>query len=104
MALRIAVNDELGCLQQTLINITDRLRTGGRIAVIAFHSGEDRICKETFNLLAGTCKCPRNFPVCVCGAVKKINIVTPKIIIATEEEKCNNARSRGAKLRIAERK
>ena len=103
MALRIAVNAELEHLQDALASVVRRLKPGGRIAVITFNSNEDRICKETFVDLSGKCRCPRNFPVCVCGADKKIHIVTDKIITATAGEVLSNARSRGAKLRIAER-
>ena len=103
MALRIVVNDELRPLGDTLRAIINRLKPGGRFAVITFHSIEDRVCKQTFVQLSGRCTCPRHLPVCACGLNKKINIVTPRPIVASEAEVNGNVRARGAKLRIVER-
>ena len=100
-ALRIEVNNELGILQKTMENAVARLKTGGRIGVITFHSLEDRIVKQTFAALAKGCICPPQFPVCVCGRkpqLKKVgNIVPPA------EEVEENPRARSARLRFAEK-
>lgn len=98
-ALRIAVNRELEILEQFLIDGIDILKTGGRFCVITFHSLEDRIVKQTFQKLAGKCFCPPRFPVCVCGAEKKIEILTRKPIVPCEFEIEKNSRARSAKLR-----
>ena len=79
------------------------LNKGGRIAIITFHSLEDRIVKQTFNSLAGGCTCPKNFPVCVCGNKPKIDILTKKPILPSTDELAVNSRSHSAKLRIAEK-
>lgn len=98
-ALRIAVNNELGILEGFLKDSIDLLATGGRLVVISFHSLEDRIVKQTFQRLSGKCQCPPRMPRCECGAVKKVEVLTKKPIIAGEEEIAVNPRSRSAKLR-----
>ncbi len=102
-ALRIAVNRELEILEQFLIDGIDSLKTDGRFAVITFHSLEDRIVKQTFQRLAGKCFCPPRMPKCICGAVKKIEIVTRKPIVPGDDEIQQNPRSRSAKLRVVRR-
>ena len=102
-AIRIAVNDELGAVRQGMEAAIDHLKPGGRLAVITFHSLEDRIVKNVFQDAAKGCTCPPSFPVCVCGRKPKIRILTKKPIIATREEVEENPRSRSAKLRVAER-
>ena len=98
-ALRIAVNNELEILGQFINDSIDLLKTNGRLAIITFHSLEDRIVKQSFHRLAGRCSCPPRIPQCVCGAVKKIEILTKKPVVATEAEQIENPRSRSAKLR-----
>ena len=102
-ALRIEVNDELDGLSEAIERTTLRLKPGGRIAVITFHSLEDRIVKNVFKELEKDCTCPKNFPVCVCGKRKEIEVLTKKPITAGEEELTKNPRAASAKLRIAER-
>ena len=102
-ALRIAVNDELGTVERALPAAIDLLRPGGRLAVISFHSLEDRIVKDTFKLAATDCICPPRLPVCVCGHKASVRLVTRKPMIATEAEIAANPRSRSAKLRIVEK-
>ncbi len=102
-ALRIEVNDELDGLSEAIEKTTLRLKPGGRIAVITFHSLEDRIVKNAFKELEKDCTCPKNFPVCVCGKRKEIEVLTKKPITAGEEELTKNPRAASAKLRIAER-
>jgi 16S rRNA (cytosine1402-N4)-methyltransferase len=102
-ALRIAVNRELVELEKFLCDAIDRLVSGGVIAVISFHSLEDRIVKQTFRSLEGRCVCPPRMPVCRCGAVKKLEVLTRHPIEAGEEEVARNPRSRSAKLRVAVR-
>ncbi len=98
-ALRIAVNGELEILEQFIRDSIDILKTGGRFCLITFHSLEDRIVKQTFQKLAGKCFCPPRLPVCICGAEKKIEILTRKPITPGDEEAEGNPRSRSAKLR-----
>lgn len=98
-ALRIAVNGELEILETFLRESVDLLNAEGRLVVITFHSLEDRIVKRTMQNLSGRCFCPPKFPKCVCGAVKKIEILTRKPIIPSEQEQRENPRSRSAKLR-----
>ncbi len=102
-ALRIAVNDELGCLERGLKAAFDALNPGGRLAVITFHSLEDRLVKEQFRDWMTGCTCPKDFPVCVCGNKPKAVAVTRKPITATDEELAENHRSRSAKLRVIEK-
>lgn len=102
-ALRIAVNQEQKHLELFLKQAVERLRSGGRIALITFHSGEDRIVKQFFKEQAKGCVCPPGFPVCRCGNVPKVKILTKKPITPGDEEIKMNPRSRSAKLRIAEK-
>ncbi len=102
-AIRIEVNGELDGLYELVISLTRRLKKGGRIAILTFHSLEDRIVKEAFRQLEKPCTCPGNFPVCVCGKKPEIKIITRKPITASEQEINENSRSKCAKLRIAER-
>ena len=102
-ALRIAVNHELDIIEPTLRALVDALNPGGRLAVISFHSLEDRIVKQTFANLAKGCTCPPSFPVCVCGQAPKIDIITKKPILPSEEECTENSPSHSAKLRVVEK-
>lgn len=98
-ALRIAVNKELDNLENFLGSAVDILKNEGRLAIITFHSLEDRIVKQTFQRFAGKCFCPPRLPQCICGAEKKIEILTRKPIVPDEFEIEKNPRSRSAKLR-----
>ena len=100
-AIRIAVNDELGAVSCMMRASIDHLNPGGRLAVITFHSLEDRIVKNAMAEAAKGCTCPPSFPVCVCGRTPKIQVLTKKPIIATMEEVRENPRARSAKLRVA---
>jgi len=102
-AIRIEVNGEIAIIEPTIKNIVSRLGSGGRIAVITFHSLEDRAVKNAFADLSRGCVCPPSFPVCVCGRVPEIKVITKKPILPTEEEINNNRRSHSAKLRVAEK-
>lgn len=102
-ALRIAVNGELDALSEGLDAIFDCLVPGGRLAVITFHSLEDRLVKQRFAAWATACTCPPEYPVCVCGGKAKAKLVNRKPIKATEAEQQANRRSRSAMLRVAER-
>ena len=102
-AIRIAVNDELGSVERMLADAVDRLNPGGRLAVITFHSLEDRIVKTAMQNAAKGCTCPPEFPVCVCGNKPKVKILTRKPIVSKDEELNENPRARSAKLRVAER-
>ncbi len=102
-ALRIAVNDELGSLEAALPAALDILRPGGRIAVISFHSLEDRIVKRFFQAEERGCVCPPEAPTCVCGRAPRLRIITRHPITAGEAELAANPRARSAKLRVAER-
>ncbi len=102
-AIRIEVNGELDGLYELVISLTRRLKKGGRIAILTFHSLEDRIVKEAFKQMEKPCTCPGNFPVCVCGKKPEIKIITKKPITASEEELEYNSRSKCAKLRVAEK-
>ncbi len=102
-ALRIAVNSELDVLREALPRALSILRKGGRMAVISFHSLEDRIVKEFMRHEAATCVCPPGLPVCVCGKQATVRIVTRKPVVPGPEEISRNPRSRSAKLRVAER-
>ena len=101
-AIRIAVNDELGSVERMLNDAMDRLNPGGRLAVITFHSLEDRIVKNAMQQAARGCTCPPEFPVCVCGKKPKVKILTRKPIVSGEKELNENPRARSAKLRVAE--
>ncbi|MGI8885099.1 MAG: 16S rRNA (cytosine(1402)-N(4))-methyltransferase RsmH [Pyrinomonadaceae bacterium] len=99
-ALRIAVNGELEILEDFIGDAVDVLKTGGRLAVITFHSLEDRIVKHAFQKLSGKCFCPPRIPECVCGAEKRIEILTRKPVVADETGTLENPRARSAKLRV----
>ena len=102
-AIRIEVNEELDGLGQCLKDIVKRLKKGGRLVVLTFHSLEDRIVKQTFKDLETDCICDKRFPVCVCGKKREIKILTKKPIEASETECKENSRSHSAKLRIIEK-
>lgn len=102
-AIRIAVNDELGAVEELMRQAPDRLAPGGRLCVISFHSLEDRIVKNGIAARENGCTCPREAPVCTCGFVRTLKSVTRKPITAGEEELSQNPRARSAKLRVAER-
>ena len=102
-ALRIAVNDELGVLERGLDQVIRCLAPGGRVAVITFHSLEDRIVKEKMQSWLGRCTCPPVFPVCRCGAKPLAKLIARKPILPSEKEIEENPRSRSAKLRVAEK-
>jgi 16S rRNA (cytosine1402-N4)-methyltransferase len=102
-ALRIAVNDELGVFEEALEQAIRCLAPGGRVAVITFHSLEDRICKQTFAKYVERCTCPPDFPMCVCKKNGLVKLVNRKPIEASEDELEANSRARSAKLRIAEK-
>jgi 16S rRNA (cytosine1402-N4)-methyltransferase len=102
-ALRIAVNDELGSLEKGLKAAINMLNRGGRIAVISFHSLEDRIVKNIFRDAATGCICPKEVPVCICGRIPRLKKVTGKPVLPGREEVLSNPRSRSAKLRVAEK-
>lgn len=102
-ALRIYVNKELENLESVLPAAIDSLETGGRLAVISFHSLEDRIVKEAFNNAASPCDCPPISPICTCNKKPLIKILTKKPIVATDEEIEKNQRARSAKLRVVEK-
>ncbi len=102
-AIRIAVNGELDCIEKTINSAFQRLNVGGRIAIITFHSLEDRIVKRCFSELCKGCVCPPDIPICVCSRTPKGKLVTRKPIEPTAEEVENNQRSRSAKLRVIEK-
>jgi 16S rRNA (cytosine1402-N4)-methyltransferase len=102
-ALRIAVNDELGALAQWLDALPSALKPGGRAAAISFHSLEDRLVKQKFRALSQACTCPRDLPVCACGAKAEFKEITKKPVTAGERELAANPRARSAKLRILEK-
>lgn len=102
-ALRIAVNNELGVLENSLQQAVSALRKGGRICVISYHSLEDRIVKDFFRKEAATCICPPGLPVCRCDKVPRIKLVTRKPLFPSEAEVTRNPRARSARLRIAEK-
>ena len=103
-AIRIEVNNEIKPLYNTVLNSIDCLKPGGRLAIITFHSLEDRAVKNAYIEAKGKCTCPKDLPYCVCGAKSLGEIITKKPIIATDEEIKENSRSKSAKLRIFERK
>ena len=102
-AIRIAVNRELESLQKFMPQAIEALKPGGRLAIISFHSLEDRIVKNIFRENARGCICPTDFPICQCGQKAKVKIITRKPIVPTDLEIAENPRSRSAKLRICEK-
>ena len=102
-AIRIEVNGELDAIEPAIRDASSLLVPEGRIAIISFHSLEDRPVKQTYTSLAEGCTCPRDFPICVCGKKPQIKILTKKPILPSEEELRINPRSRSAKLRVAEK-
>ena len=102
-AIRIAVNDELNSVAKVMEDAIPKLNPGGRLAVITFHSLEDRIVKNAMANAAKGCTCPPNFPVCVCGKKPQVKLITRKPIVSGEEELERNPRARSAKLRICEK-
>ena len=102
-AIRIAVNDELNSVAKVMEDAIPKLNKGGRLAVITFHSLEDRIVKNAMANAAKGCTCPPNFPVCVCGKKPQVKIITRKPIVSGDEELERNPRARSAKLRICEK-
>lgn len=102
-AIRIAVNDELTAISELMPIAAARLKPGGRLCVISFHSLEDRIVKRAMQTLAKGCVCPPDFPVCVCGKKPEVRLVYSKPVTAGEDEITKNPRARSAKLRIAEK-
>ena len=102
-ALRIATNEELVGLDRFVDDAVSVLEGGARVAIISFHSLEDRIVKRAFRRLEGECTCPPNLPVCGCGATALVKVLTGRPVTASEEEMQRNPRSRSAKLRVAER-
>lgn len=101
-AIRIEVNGELESVGRALESAASRLKKGGRIVVISFHSLEDRIVKTTFARLASPCTCPKDFPVCVCGKKATVRIITKHPVLPSEDELKENSRSHSAKLRAVE--
>lgn len=102
-AIRIEVNGELDILEGAINDFFDSLKSGGRLAIISFHSLEDRIVKNTFANLARGCVCPKDFPVCVCGQKPRGKIITKKAVVPTENEIEFNKRSKSSKLRVIEK-
>ena len=102
-AIRIAVNDELGSVEKVMRDAIPKLNKGGRLAVITFHSLEDRIVKNAMVAASKGCTCPPSFPVCVCGKKPQVKLITRKPIVSTDEELAVNPRARSAKLRICEK-
>jgi 16S rRNA (cytosine1402-N4)-methyltransferase len=102
-ALRIAVNRELTNLDKFIQDAVNLLAPNGRLAIISFHSLEDRIVKNSYRFLSGTCQCPPRLPKCLCGTQEKVKVLTKKPLIADETETKSNPRSRSAKLRVCEK-
>lgn len=102
-AIRIEVNNEIKPLSQTVKDCIDILKPGGRLCIITFHSLEDRAVKNVYIEQTGKCTCPSDLPYCVCGSVKQGKIITKKPIVASEEERNENSRSKSAKLRVFEK-
>jgi 16S rRNA (cytosine1402-N4)-methyltransferase len=102
-ALRIYVNNELEEIEQFITKSIPAMKKGARIVMISFHSLEDRIVKEKFKYEAAECVCPPGTPICICGKIKQLKIITPKPVIPNEIEVKNNPRARSAKLRVAEK-
>ena len=102
-AIRIEVNSELEPLKKAVTDFFECLSPGGRLAIITFHSLEDRIVKQTFKSFEGVCTCPKDFPLCVCGRKKLGRLISTKPILPSEEEIEYNKRSKSAKLRVCEK-
>ena len=102
-AIRMEVNNELESIRKFIPQAIVSLKKGGRVAVISFHSGEDRIAKEVLRTNAGGCICPPEFPICQCGIEPKVKIINKRAIVASAEEQEENPRSRSAKMRVAEK-
>lgn len=102
-AIRIECNHELEVLRDTLEDMIDLLKPGGRLCIITFHSLEDRLVKNAFKKAENPCTCPTHFPVCVCGNIPKGKVITRKPVLPSEKELGENSRSKSAKLRIFER-
>lgn len=102
-AIRIEVNNELKIIEQTIVDAVGRLNKGGRLAIITFHSLEDRIVKNAYKQLAQGCICPPEFPVCICNEKPKVKIITKKPILPSDDEIEANPRARSAKLRVVEK-
>ena len=102
-AIRIAVNDELGSVEKVMEDAIPCLNPGGRLAIITFHSLEDRIVKNGMAAASKGCTCPPNFPVCVCGKKPKVKLISKKPIVSGQEELDMNPRARSAKLRVCEK-
>lgn len=102
-AIRIEVNNELGILENAIKDFTEALKPKGRLAIITFHSLEDRIVKQTFASLSQGCTCPKSFPVCVCNNTPRAKIITRKPILPDAEETQTNSRAKSAKLRVLEK-
>ena len=102
-AIRIEVNKELEVLENSIDDMIDLLKEGGRLCIITFHSLEDRIVKNKFRENENPCICPKNFPVCVCGRKPKGKVITRKPIIPGDEEISENKRSKSSKLRVFEK-
>ncbi|MEG1880425.1 MAG: 16S rRNA (cytosine(1402)-N(4))-methyltransferase RsmH, partial [Oscillospiraceae bacterium] len=102
-AIRIEVNHELDGLSEAISDFVKALKVGGRLAIITFHSLEDRIVKQTFAELATGCTCPKEFPICICGNSPKVKIINKKPILAGNNELDENNRAHSAKLRVIEK-
>lgn len=102
-AIRIEVNSELEILKQSIFDMVNVLKSGGRLCIITFHSLEDRIVKNAYRELENPCTCPREFPVCICGKKPLVRIITKKPVIPSKKEIEQNHRSRSAKLRVIEK-
>jgi 16S rRNA (cytosine1402-N4)-methyltransferase len=102
-AIRIAVNDELGILETAIRDFVDVLKVGGRLAIITFHSLEDRIVKQTYNSLSSGCECPPQFPICICNKKPIVKLVNRKPRLPSEQELEENPRARSSKLRVLEK-
>lgn len=102
-AIRIEVNNEIDIIEKFIQDSFDMMNIGGRIAIITFHSLEDRAVKNSFKELSIDCVCPKEFPVCMCNTIQKAKILTKKPILPTDEEINSNPRSRSAKLRVLEK-
>jgi 16S rRNA (cytosine1402-N4)-methyltransferase len=102
-ALRIAVNREIEILEQFVSDSVDSLKSEGRLAIITFHSLEDRIVKRAFQKMSGKCSCPPRIPQCMCGAKKVVEVLTRKPVTPNDDEIASNPRSRSAKLRAVKK-